>query len=471
MAKPMANVDSCELLRRYQEDESHAAREMFDRYVARLVALARQKLSAKLRRRIDAEDIVQSAYRSFFLHAENDEYVLKNVGDLWRLLAQITLHKLYGQIEKHTAARRNVAHEDSGGDAPQRNAAAPNPTPVEAIALVEQLRFVLDRLTPDQRTTFVEQLQGKSVDQIAATLQKSPRTVRRLLAEIQRTVEQQLVDRHDESSATTEFRISPALQRVASLRYEDHTIERILGAGAMGRVYRARERAGNVVAIKALRKLHQRNRRAIEQFIQEAEVLATLHHPNITVVHGLGRFPAGGLFIVMEFIDGTNLQERIRQHPLCLPHALAIVRDIADAVAHAHDHGIVHCDLKPGNILLDRTDRPVVTDFGFARITASPRTETWSIGGTKRYMAPEVLFQGKPPTAAADIYALGALLWALLTGMPPDTPAAIEPVDNATAACAVTCNKCLASDPRSRYHTAREFQTSVKEVLARIPTR
>src|SRR6187401_772610 len=105
-------MNSQELLQRVEAGDSEAATAIFDRYVERLLALARTRVGAKLRRRIDAEDVVQSAYRSFFVHAVNHEYTLGEVGDLWRLLARITLNKLYSQVEKHTAARRNVHSED-----------------------------------------------------------------------------------------------------------------------------------------------------------------------------------------------------------------------------------------------------------------------------------------------------------------------------------------------------------------------
>jgi RNA polymerase sigma-70 factor (ECF subfamily) len=134
---------SQELLLGYQAGESDAADLIFRRYVGRMVALARSRMSARLRQRVDPDDIVQSAYRSFFVHARTEEYVLRRSGDLWRLLASITLHKLYGQAERHTAARRSVAREIQPE---QRLAllASLEPTPVEAAALAEQLHLATD---------------------------------------------------------------------------------------------------------------------------------------------------------------------------------------------------------------------------------------------------------------------------------------------------------------------------------------
>ena len=107
----MSEPKSHELLKLYQDGQSEAATAIFDRYVARLIALARARIAPKLKKRVDPEDVVQSAYRSFFVHAKNQEYQLIRSGDLWRLLASTTLNKLYGQIEKHTAAKRNIDRE------------------------------------------------------------------------------------------------------------------------------------------------------------------------------------------------------------------------------------------------------------------------------------------------------------------------------------------------------------------------
>ncbi len=109
----MSSPKSYELLQNYQGGENEAATAIFDRYVERLLALARSRMGSRLKRRVDPEDIVQSAYRSFFVHAKNEEYRLARSGDLWRLLASITLNKLYGQIEKQTAAKRSFKREEA----------------------------------------------------------------------------------------------------------------------------------------------------------------------------------------------------------------------------------------------------------------------------------------------------------------------------------------------------------------------
>src|SRR5689334_5188576 len=134
-------MNSHELLRRVEAGDSRAATAIFDRYVERLLSLARARLGQKLRRRIDAEDVVQSAYRSFFVRAENHEYVVSEAGDLWRLLARITLNKLYSQVETHTAGKRNVQREQGTDLVPEEDAAALEPTAAEVIALTEQMQL------------------------------------------------------------------------------------------------------------------------------------------------------------------------------------------------------------------------------------------------------------------------------------------------------------------------------------------
>ena len=188
-----SGLNSEELLGQVAAGNSAASMEVFDRYVKRLMALVRTRMSAKLQRRADPEDIVQSAYRSFFLHAQSEEYVWRRSGDLWRLLAGITLHKLYGQIEWHSAARRDMAKEESKGASTNATEFTPvdrEPTPDVAVALTEQLQQVLSKLTPTARLVLGSRLQGQTIDEIGRDLGRSQRTVRRLLAQAERSIEQ-----------------------------------------------------------------------------------------------------------------------------------------------------------------------------------------------------------------------------------------------------------------------------------------
>lgn len=448
----MTDPKSHELLDQFLAGQDEAADVIFARYVERLLALARTRISPKLRRRIDPEDVVQSAYRSFFLHARDGRYHLDHSGDLWRLLASTTLHKLYGQIEKQTAAKRSI-NQEIAEEAALAALATREPGIAEVIAVAEQLTLIMDGLVADERFVLTATLQGQNPEEIAKALGKSERTVRRLAARAKREFEKQLLSEsaHRRRRGVEESR--SAVQPAVSLRFADYVLEELIGSGGMGKVYRATEkRSGRTVAVKSLRKALQHDDRAVSQFVQESQVLAKLRHPNIVRVAGLGRFPAGGYFIVMDFVPGGDLQARLKAGPLSVHEAVAICKDVASAVRHAHDHGIVHCDLTPANVLIGGDGQVYVTDFGFARIlvdTSSPRLH--AIGGTAGYIAPEVLSLQSRPAPAADIYALGALLWRLVTGHVPLSLDQVRTRHQDVQSIVVICRRCLAEKPAERY--------------------
>ncbi|MCE9554054.1 MAG: helix-turn-helix domain-containing protein [Planctomycetes bacterium] len=193
----MDDPTSQELFARYRAGEDRAASEIFDRYVRRLIELARQRISSQLARRVDPEDIVQSAYRSFFIHARDGDFVLKRAGDLWRLLAGITLNKLHGQVERHTAGRRDIGRElrfEAGeSEYPATlTASTLEPTPDEAAALAEQLDLFMASLSTVERRVLELRLQGETIVQIGTAVGRSQRTVRRLLQQVQARLENEL---------------------------------------------------------------------------------------------------------------------------------------------------------------------------------------------------------------------------------------------------------------------------------------
>ena len=189
----MVEPTSQQLLARYRAGDSRAEVEIFDRYVRRLIELARQRISPQLARRIDPDDVVQSAYRSFFVHAWDGDFVLQRAGDLWRLLAGITLNKLHGQIERHTAQRRTVAREQEAVGGGDRNLAAAEPSPAEAAGLAEQLQRIMQQLNAVERQVLEMRLQGSTIAEIADSIDRSQRTVRRLLDKLRRQMEQRLL--------------------------------------------------------------------------------------------------------------------------------------------------------------------------------------------------------------------------------------------------------------------------------------
>jgi RNA polymerase sigma factor (sigma-70 family) len=183
------------LVARWREGDQQAAAELFRRYAERLTGLARSRLSAKLAQRVDAEDVVQSAYRSFFADTREGRYDLERGGDLWRLLVTITLRKLYHQVDRSTTAKRDLRREQSFSSEDsllglQAHLRSNEPSPVEALALADQLEQTMRRLEPHQRRILELRLQGYNVEEIAADAGCSVRTVRYGLKEIKQQLEQ-----------------------------------------------------------------------------------------------------------------------------------------------------------------------------------------------------------------------------------------------------------------------------------------
>ena len=190
----MIDEQSGKLLARWRAGDEQAAAELFRRYATRLTALARHRLSAKLAARLDPEDVVQSVYRSFFAGARQGRYDLERGGDLWRLLVSMTLHKLYGQVKRHTSGKRAIAREQASGNADDprgldERLLAQEPTPLEAAALADELDRVMRGLGTLQRRVLELRLQGYQLQEIATDAGCAERTVRYALEEIKRRLE------------------------------------------------------------------------------------------------------------------------------------------------------------------------------------------------------------------------------------------------------------------------------------------
>jgi serine/threonine protein kinase len=251
-------------------------------------------------------------------------------------------------------------------------------------------------------------------------------------------------------------------------------IEEVLGRGGMGTVYKAYDRQLDRAVV--LKTLHSELRTASGQgdrFLTEYRALARLRHPNIVQIHDVGEFQ-GEPYLVMEFVGGGTLAEH-RQRFVNEPRLAAeLIAKVARAVQHAHEIGIIHRDLKPANVLLDERGEPKVGDFGLAKRTDEDMSQTLpgTILGTPSHMPPEQARGGaKEVGPAADVYALGATLYELLTGAPPfrevtaletlrkviyelpQPPAALNP--KVAAGLEAICLKCLEKDPANRYPSAR----------------
>jgi serine/threonine-protein kinase len=256
----------------------------------------------------------------------------------------------------------------------------------------------------------------------------------------------------------------------------------LLGQGAMGRVFRAEDTMlRRQVALKVLPKIIRRGQRTVEaeNLIREARAVATLEHLNVVQVFEVNEV-GGVYYIAMELVEAGSLRDLVEgQGPLDYVRASQLGAEAAEALGHAHSAGIVHRDVKPANLLLSRTGRVKVVDFGLARVE-DPSDLTHFLAesvGTPQFVAPEIL-QGQPATAKSDMYSLGATLWYLLTGKPPFEAARAEellhkhinsPLPSLKSlrpdlpdALVRAINTSLAKDPRKRHGTAEQFASALR---------
>lgn len=254
----------------------------------------------------------------------------------------------------------------------------------------------------------------------------------------------------------------------------------LVGAGGMGVVYRARdEQLGIEVAVKLLRPEQADRRNTRERFVKELILARQVSHRNVVRIHDLGR--DGDLeFLTMDLVEGRSLRELLREEgPLPPARAVALARQLADALAAAHDEGVVHRDLKPDNVLVAAADRAYVSDFGVARsLAGNGLTQTGAVVGTLDYLSPEQA-RGEEVDGRTDLYALGVLLFEMLSGQLPfaagstgemlaqrigGSPRDLSEAGPAAAAVAATApplaaivRRCLEREPQRRYANAREL--------------
>lgn len=267
-------------------------------------------------------------------------------------------------------------------------------------------------------------------------------------------------------------------------RLGNYQILEEIGRGGMGVIYRARQRhSKRIVALKRVLGYHGDSRETLERFRREAQAAASLDHPNILPIYEVGE--ADGLpFFTMKLATGGSLHGAAASRRGSPREWVQLIAKVARAVAYAHGEGILHRDLKPGNILLDWRGEPMVTDFGLAKWidTSSDLTRTLAVFGTPGFVAPE---QARGPAAAltpaADIYSLGAILFELLAGRPPflgehaiavihqasekTAPKLRSIVRTADRDLETICAKCLEREPRTRYRSAADLAEDLERWL------
>src|SRR5882724_6810951 len=202
----------------------------------------------------------------------------------------------------------------------------------------------------------------------------------------------------------------------------DYELLEEVGRGGQGVVFRARQKSLNrTVALKVISLGQWASKAHLKRFRLEAEAAARLEHPGIVPIHEVGERD-GSCYFSMKFIEGGQLDEVARREPMPIRHTVELIAKVARTVHYAHEHGILHRDLKPGNILLDAKGEPHLTDFGLARLveTESTVTRTLEVLGTPSYMAPEqAAANNAAVSSATDVYGLGAVLYQLPTSQPP----------------------------------------------------
>jgi eukaryotic-like serine/threonine-protein kinase len=266
-------------------------------------------------------------------------------------------------------------------------------------------------------------------------------------------------------------------------RYE---LEELVGTGGMSTVFRAYDRQlERRVAIKILHEHYADDPEYLERFRREARAVARLSHPNIVTVIDRGD-DGGRQYIVFEYVEGENLKELVvRSGRLPVRRALELALDVAGGLAFAHDHGLVHRDVKPQNVLLSREGEVKVTDFGIARSLHMEHgvTQTGTVLGTGEYLAPEQA-SGKQVSPATDVYSLGVVLWELLAGDVPfvgenfvavalrhvnePPPSLRERRPDVTPRLEAAVDRALAKDPGRRFPSMAAFAKELRACLAEV---
>ena len=270
--------------------------------------------------------------------------------------------------------------------------------------------------------------------------------------------------------------------------FGDYEMLEEVGRGGQGVVFRARQRSLNrIVALKVIGLGQWATKAHVKRFRLEAEAAASLDHPCIVPIYEVGERD-GQCYFSMKFVEGGQLDEVVKHTPISIRQAVELIAKVARTVSYAHEHGILHRDIKPGNILLDIKGKPHLTDFGLARLVESESTvtRTLEVLGTPSYMAPEQASGNNTQlTRATDVYGLGAVLYQLLTDHPPFAggttyetikllleteprpPRLWNPkVDRDLS---TICLKCLEKDPQRRYPSALALAEDLGRWLSHEP--
>ena len=271
-------------------------------------------------------------------------------------------------------------------------------------------------------------------------------------------------------------------------RFGRYEIVRRLGIGGMAEVYLAIDASlGRQVALKTPLVRSEDHGEAVARFQREARAASRLQHPGICPVYEAGEFD-GTPYLSMLFVEGTSLTHWMREREVCPVHVLAIMNLLAEAVHHAHEAGVIHRDIKPGNIMMTPDDRPIIMDFGLTRDlthTGSALTPAGMMMGTPTYMSPEQIMADDRVGPATDIYSLGVVMYELLTGWlpfsgnvtrlvtsivsqpPPPLRTYVADIDPRIES---VCLRALEKEPQARFATAEAFADEIEHVRMTEPS-
>ena len=425
-----------DLLTAWQAGDERAAAILFERYVVRLTALVRSRLAKSLSRRFDAEDIVMSAWRSFFVGARGGSLTADNEISLWHLLATMTLRKLSRQVRVHTAAQRSIAKETTDDPTSALSPTiAEGPAVEHVMMMTDEILRVMESLSDLDAQIAVLLLQGRPVARIMAELNCSERTVRRTLEHIRLSCGSVQGDAVD-TSGLAEFAADRLLkirdgeieswkcavrtQPVPTHRYSDVLLQKLIGEGGFSKVFSAIDRrSGETIAVKFLRRALWKDPESAAAIRREYSVLNSIRHPGILRVEGWGSTLAGGIFLITELLGGETLKAWHESGRRTVSEIMGILGQVASALQAAHLEGLIHGDLKPQNIIRLTNGRIVVLDFGMARWFQSVEDRP-PVGGSAGFLSPEQISPAFGEiTFRTDVYAFGVLAWTLLTGHPP----------------------------------------------------
>jgi serine/threonine-protein kinase len=357
-------------------------------------------------------------------------------------------------------------------------------------------------LEPLARRILELRLSDYRLDEIATLTKRNEKTIRRILDDLQTRLERLLLEPGDDiphgqpvrrqsireevpeltdDDVVRDVEPAPSDQPPAFLSDRDFVVQVHLGSGGTGRVYRALHKSSSqLVALKMLKKASQRDPSAVARFLEEARTVASLDHPGIVKVRGIGRTRAGGYFLIQDLVHGQNLGQVRAGRQVDVLLARRWVAEAAEAIDHAHRHGVIHCDLKPGNLLLDAEGHVRVTDFGLATIVRRGAATRPTIAGTMGYMAPEQLDPCWGPIGPwTDVFGLGAVLFSILTGHAPFSGKSVAELLHTMFETSpllslqkhrpevppeldAICRKCLALAPADRFATAAELAQALR---------